>query len=475
MTNELKQKATDSIIWNAIDKVGFQVIALIVGIVTARLLSPDDFGLIGALAIFTLLSNTLIESGFSSAMIRRNNNTNAEYSAVFYFNLTLGIFLYILLYFSAPLIATYFKMPELCNLSRLLFFSIVLNSFGLVQNIILTKKFAFNILSITNIASVLLSGIITIILVRNGFGYWSLAWQIILQIGFRSLLLWALSPWKLTKQADFRIIKELFSFSISLLLNSIFVAVVKYIYNLIIGRLYSQEDLGYYSLAYRYQQIPSSIISSTLSGVAYPVLSELNNNPQRQLIYFRKIMRIAAFAIFPVMTILCLLAEPLFSIVLTDKWLPAVPYFQILIIAGIVVPFHTLNLNLITAKGFPKRMFLLEIIRNVLVVISLFFFFGSIKLMLYGFLAASILSYLIDLFFIRKIIRYKIKEQLKDILPYGIISLVMGAVIYYIPILDCKLHWDIIIRIVTGGLFYFAVTYFLGSKVMRDMINIFQR
>jgi len=473
MTDNLKQKTANSFLWNAFDKVGFQVIALVVGIITARLLSPKDFGLIGALAIFTILSNSLIESGFSSAMIRRNNNTNAEYSAVFYFNFFVSIIFYVMLFFAAPSIASFFNMPELCHLSRLLFFSIILNSLGLVQNIILTKNLAFKILTITNIVSVSLSGIITIILIYNGFGYWSLAWQQVLQVGFRSLLLWILSSWRLTKRVDFKVIGDLFSFSIFLLSNSIFGTIVKYVYNIIIGRLYSVQDLGYYSQAYKYQQIPSSIITSTLSGVAYPVLCELNNNPKRQLTYFRKIIRITAFAIFPIMIIFWLLAEPLFSIVLTDKWLPAVPYFQILAISGIVIPFHTLNLTLITVKGFPKRMFLLEIIRNILVMLSVFIFFRSIKSMLYGFLAASILSYLIDLFFIRETVHYKIKEQIADILPYGAISIVMGAIIYLLSIFNFNLYAKTLLQLICGGLFYFFTLYLLGSKVMKDAIELF--
>jgi len=474
MADNLKQKTTNSFLWNAFDKVGFQTIALIVGIITARLLSPKDFGLIGALAIFTLLSNTLVESGFSLTMIRRNNNTNAEYSAVFYFNLLAGILFYTILFFAAPSIALFFDMPELCDLSRILFLSIVLNSLGLVQNIILTKKLAFKILTIVNIISVFLSGVITIILIYTGFGYWALAWQLVLQVGFRSFLLWVLSSWRLTKQVDFRVIKELFSFSIFLLANSIFVAIVKYIYNIIIGRLYTVQDLGYYSQAYKYQQIPSSIISNTISGVAFPVLSELNNNPRRQLTYFRKIVRITAFAIFPIMIMFYLLAEPLFSIVLTDKWLPAVPYFQILVIAGIVVPFHTLNLSLITVKGFPKRMFLLEIIRNLLVILSVIIFFQSILTMLYGFLIASILSYLTGLFFIERIIRYRVREQIVDILPYGVISVVMGVVIKGIEWIGMELYLTVFIQLATIPVFYIGVLKLFGSRVLEDVLSLFK-
>lgn len=474
MTDNLRKKTTNSIIWNAIDKIGFQMIAFVVGVVTARLLTPDDFGLIGALAIFTLLSNTLVEGGFTSALIRRENNTDEEYTAAFYFNLFLSVFFYAVLYFSAPLIASFFKMPELCNLSRLLFLAVVLQSLGLVQNIILTKQFAFRILTIANVTSVILSGIITIVLIYFEFGYWALAWQIVLQVGFRSLLLWVLSSWRIKRNADFKVIKELFSFSTFLLINSIFVAIVKYIYNIIIGRLYTKQDLGYYSQAYKYQQIPSSIITATFSGVAYPVLSELNNNSQRQLAYFRKIMRITAFVIFPVMTGLCLMAEPLFSIVLTDKWLPAVPYFQILSIAAFVVPFHTLNLTLITVKGFPKMMFLLEFIRNILVLISLYFFFGNIQWMLFGFLVASYLSYFTDLFFIRKVSGYKIREQILDILPYFVISIIMGGIIYLVSLSSLNLYLKTFFQLMSGASFYLLVSHLLGSKVIRDAVEIFR-
>ena len=475
MTDNLKQKTTNSFLWNAFDKLGVQTLFLTIGIITARLLSPKDFGLVGALAIFTVLGSILIDSGFSTAMIRRNNNTDAEYAAIFYFNLFVSVILYIILFFAAPLIASFFNMPELCALSRLLFLSLITNNLGIVQHIILTKKLAFKTLTTASIVSLFLSGVITVILIYLDFGYWSLAWQQVIQFGTRTLLLWILSPWRLTKQVNFRIIRELFSFSVFLLLNSVFSTTVRYVYNVIIGRLYTVQDLGYYSQANKYQQIPSSVISETLSKVAYPVLSKLNNNPPRQLIYFRKIMRIAAFAIFPTITILCLLAEPLFSIVLTDKWLPAVPYFQILSISGIVVTFHALNTMLMITKGFSKQMFLLEILRSILVILSVFVCFGNIKSMLYGFLGASIVSYLTGLFFIRKIVKYTVIEQLKDILPYGIISLAMGAIIYYIPELNCQLHWDVIVRIISGGLFYFTILYLSGSKVMRDMLNIFRK
>ena len=332
MSQNLKQKTAHSLFWNATDKIGFQFIGLLVGIITARLLSPTDFGYIGALALFTILSNTLVESGFTAAMVRRQNNTLSEYSAAFYFNIALSILFYIGLYFSAPIIADYFKMPELVNLSRFLFIAIVINSLGIVQTIVLTKDLKFKTLSTANLIAVTLSGIITITLALNGFGYWAIAWQQITQVFFRVIILWIMSSWRPALHADFKVIKEIFAFSSFLLLTSIVGNCMRYIYNFIIGPNYSTQELGYYAQAYKFHLIPVTIISGTMTGVAYPVLSTLNGEPERQILYLRKIIRITAFITFPIMIGLLVITESFVSVILSDKWLPMVPYFRILIV-----------------------------------------------------------------------------------------------------------------------------------------------
>jgi O-antigen/teichoic acid export membrane protein len=188
--SSLKKNTIVSMIWNAVDKVGFQVVALMVGIITARLLSERDFGLIGALSVFTLIANILVESGFSSALIRRKENTDEEYSAVFVFNLGLSVLIYALLFFLAPLLASFYEMPELTNLARLLFLAIVLNSLGIVQIAIYTRNLEFSKLTKINLAAGVAAGVVTVWLSVKGYGYWALAWQQILQVGVKTLLLW---------------------------------------------------------------------------------------------------------------------------------------------------------------------------------------------------------------------------------------------------------------------------------------------
>lgn len=474
MPDTLKKETVSALIWNATDKIGFQVVALAVGIFTARMLSPKDFGLIGALAIFTMLSNLLVESGFTSALVRRNHNTDAEYTAILYFNLALSLSIYLILFISAPLIAQFFHMPELCDLSRFLFLAIIINSFGIVQNIVLTKQLSFRLTSVADLLSALVAGIITVAMVLKGYEYWALAWQIVLQVAVRVLILWIFSSWRFSLKPDFRIIKEVFSFSIFLLVTSIINTIVKNVYNILIGRYFSVQQLGYYAQANKFQQIPSNVISSTMSGVAFPVLSKLNPEPHRQITYFRKIMRITAFMVFPAMIGLLSLTSELVSIVLTDKWQPAVPYFQLMIIAAIVLPFHTLNLNIIVVKGSSRLNFALEMLKNALIILTLFFCISSIEMMLVGFSIASLLSYISDLFFVKSRTGYKIIDQLKDIAPYALISGLMFLIVKAIALLNLGLYTKTALQILAASLFYFLTLKILGSKVIDDAINLFR-
>lgn len=468
---DLKQETIFSLLWNAFDKVGFQFIAFIIGLVSLRLLSPRDFGLIGALAIFTALSNILVESGFTYAMVRRKGNTSNEYTAIFCFNVFLSILFYALLYVCAERIANFYKMPELVDLSRFIFISILFNSFSIVQTIILTKELAFKKLSIANICGAIISGIVTIVLILNGYTYWALAWQILLQAVIKCIMLWIFSKWRPNHAPDFSVIKELFLFSFSLILSSLLNTFVRYIYNPIIGNKFGDEQLGYYAEAYKFYFLPSNIISSTICGVAYPVLSKLNDNETRQINYLRKMIRMAAFGIFPVMFGAMACFDNLTIAILTEKWKDIIPYFQILAIAGVFMPFHSFYLGFLTLKGYPKRNFTLECIRNILIISPLFILHNNITWMLWGFVIANLISYIVDLFFIRKIIVYKIKDQIKDILPYCGLSILMAGIVYLINFVPIKLYPKIVLQIIVGATFYLTSCYFGGSVIAKEIMN----
>lgn len=477
MAQDLKKQTVNSIVWNALDKVGFQVVAFVVGLITLRLLTPRDFGLVGALAIFTALSNLLTESGFTSAMVRRKENTDAEYVAVLLFNVFLSLVFYTVLFVSAGFIASYYRMPELILLSRFLFVSIIFNSFGIVQTIVLTRTLSFKKMSLSSLVSAVVSGVATILMIVLGYGYWALAWQIVLQSVVRVTMLWLLSDWRPNAHPNFKVIKELFSFSFSLIGASLMNTFVRYIYNPIIGRYFGEERLGYYSESYKFYFLPVNIVSSTFSGVAFPVLSKLNDEEPRQLTYLRKMMRMVAFGISPILFGAMACFDNLVEVVLTDKWLPIVPYFRVLAVAGLVAPMHNMYLNLMTVRGVPKWNFAMEVVRNVLTLFSLLLFHDTVEEMLWGFVAANVISYCVDLFFVRRVVDYSIGNQLKDVFPYWGLSLFMAAGVWMvgwmaIDMMGWNVKLALMLQLVTGVILFVVPAKLLGSNVLNDICDM---
>lgn len=472
METDLKKQTARSILWNALDKVGFQVVALVVGLITMRLLSPREFGLIGALAIFTALSNILVESGFTSAMIRRKENSDAEYSAVLLFNFLLSIFFYAVLFVFSGKIASYCKMPELESLSHLLFISIVFNSLSIVPVVILTKSLSFKKMSVASLSGAVISGVVTIFMILRGYGYWALAWQIVLQVAVKALLLWCFCGWTPTRTPRFHVLRELFSFSFSLLGTNLLNTTARYIYNPYIGRCFGEERLGYYAESYKFYILPVNIVSGTFCGVAFPVLSKLNDEEPRQLAYLRKMMRVVAFAIFPVMMGAMACFDNLEMVILGEKWQEIVPYFRVLAVAGLVGPMHIMSLNLMVVKGFSKYNFYLELVRNSLTLLFLILFHDTVYEILWGIVISNLCSYVVDLFFVRRVVDYSVSNQLKDIFPYLGLSLFMAVCVYGVGFLTLEVHLKLLFQLGVGALAYLLPAKLLGSTVLDDVVKI---
>ena len=470
---DLKKQTTISLIWNGFNKIGYQVIALLVGIVTARLLTPTDFGYIAALAVFTMLSNLLVESGFTAALVRRKDNTQADYSTAFYFNVALSLIFYSALFISAPAIADYFNMPPLTELARILFLAIIINSLFIIPNIILTRALRFKEIAIAELTGMIVSAVITVSMAMTGFGYWAIAAQQISQLVVKVGIIWALSKWRPTLDFRFSLLKEVISFSFLLIISSLISSVTRYVYNFFIGPRYSADDLGYYGQAFKFHQIPYNVISSTITGVSYPVFSSLNNEKERQMLYIQKIMRITAFITFPAMIGLYCIAPNFISVVLTDKWMPMLPYFKILIIAGIAMPFININLNIFNAIGRPRIYFTLECLRNGLIIALLFVLNSTIETMLYGYLTATYTALIASSWLIKKHIGYSIFDQITHILPSLILAVIMGATISTI---ETKLvmsdAMQLMLQLGIGGFTYIALAWGCNLPIMTDVIEM---
>lgn len=471
MSDSLKEKTGSALFWNFIDKGGQQIIQFGFMYVLLRLLSPEEFGQVGVLAIFTAIANLLQESGFSSALIRKTEADEKDYSSIFYFNVSIGIFIYILLFFFAPVIANYYETPILTNVSRVLFLSFLFNSFGIIQNVHLIKKMDFKSNARITFIAGLASGIVSIAMAFQGLGVWSLAIQPVLQALIRSLLLWYYVQWYPKAGFVFQRIKAMFSYSVKLLLTSLFNQIAGNIYSIVIGKHFSLSQVGYYTQANKLNYIPQAIISTSVQGVAYPLLTKVEENIRKKKI-FRKIVRITAFIAFPVSLLIITSAHPFIILAFSDKWAAAIPLLQVLAIGASVYPLYSLISSLLQSVGKSGLLLKIEIARNILSLASIFISinYGVIGLV-WGVSIVSVIAFGWGFYFSGKCIEYNLKEVAKDICPYLVIAIASFLPIYFIVSNIDSLLIKLLVQIIVSSTIYLLIVKWMGSKVLEDCID----
>ena len=342
MGDGLKEKTAKGLFWGGLSNGVQQLLNLIFGIFLARLLTPADYGMVGMLAIFSLIASTLQESGFTAALANKKEVSHRDYNAVFWFSVLTGCTLYLLLFFASPLIASFYEIPELTPLARYSFLGFLISSFGVAQNAYLFRNLMVKQKSISLIVALLVSGCVGVTMAYFGFAYWGIATQSIVYIATINLCYLYFSPWRPTFNIDFSPIRSMFVFSSKLLLTNIFKHLNDHILTIILGKYYSDKDAGYFSQAHKWNYMGHSLISGMVNGVAQPVLVSAGNECERLQRVFRKMLRFTAFIAFPAMWGLALIVPELIPIAITDKWLPCVPILQILCIGGAFIPimFH---------------------------------------------------------------------------------------------------------------------------------------
>lgn len=415
----LKQKAVTGVVWTTIQRSSSIFVGFVSGIVLARLLSPEDFGLIGMLSIFMLLSSTFIDGGFGSALIQKKRPTQDDYSTVFYWNLGLSIFLYIILFLSAPYIAQFYHTPLLSKVLRIQGVILILNALQTVQRNQLNKQFRFKKIAIVLTITSIVSLIITIWMAYDGWGVWSLVVNNIISALLPTVVYWATNKWYPKLVFSIKSFKELFSFGSYMLMLNLVTTVVNNIQGLLIGRLYNPALMGYYSKAQSTEMLASSTISQVVSQVTYPLYAELQDNINYLINAVKKITASIAFITFPLMFLLILLAKPLFIILYSEKWNESIPYFQMLCLAGLAICLQSVNAQTIAAIGKGKAMFnwgnFKQLVGVTFVVVGLFV--GGIKGMLVGMILKSWLIYFVNAYLVSKYVGYKLWTQLKDLSP----------------------------------------------------------
>lgn len=434
-SKSLKGKMMIGLFWSFTDLMANHGIQFIIQIILARILLPEHFGIIGMIVVFIAVSESIVDSGFTQALIRDQQTSQADYSTVFYFNMMIAVVMYCILFISAPMISVFFEEPKLINIIRILSLVLIINSLGIVQKVILVKKVDFKTITKVSVIAVFTSGSVTITLAILGFGVWSLVMNIIIMQLVQTLFFWLFNKWVPSFTFNIQSFKKFFKFGNKLLISGLIDTFYNNLYFLIIGRLYSTTQLGFYTNAIKVRDLASQSIAAALQRVSYPILSGIQDDEGRLRSSFRKIIKMSAFINFPLLVGLAAIAMPLFSLLLGEKWMPSVIYFQLLCLAGMLYPLHAINLNILQVKGRSDLFLLIEVIKKslltILIILSLVFNLGIIGLICSAVLN-SYISLFINTFFSAKEIAYSAKSQMKDLLPAYIISLIMGGIVYIV-------------------------------------------
>lgn len=463
----LKQRALKGVFWSSMEQFGNQIIGFVISVVLARLLLPEEFGLIAMLAVFMGISRTLIDSGLGSSLIRTENPTDVDYSTVFYFNLMGSLIIYAIIALAAPLIAKFYNQPQLTQIVRIYCIVIIISAFATIQQTRLTKLLDFKTQMLVSTPSLIISGIVGIVMALKGFGVWSLVWSKIAQSAASTLQLWYWAKWHPLWVFSNEKFKQHFNFGFKLtlsgLLNNIFVN----LYPIIIGKFFAPAQVGFYTKANSLKMLPVSTISGVLNKVTYPMFSEIQNDDRRLKSVYKRIMQMVIFLVAPTLIFLAVLGEPIFRFLYTEKWLPAVPYFQILCVAGILFPIHDYNLQILNVKGRSDLFLKLEIVKKIqtVIVIIIAIQFGIYGL-LYGAVFTSISSFFINSYYSGKFINYTSWHQIRDLLPTIIIALFAGAAIYSIDMLFIAYDLHDVLRIL-GGLSAGLLTFMMLVKIFK--------
>ncbi len=442
MSESLKEKTVKGVGWSAIDNVAGYAVTFIVGIILARLLSPEDYGLLGLIAIFTAICNCFITSGFGSALIRKKDATEDDYNTVFIFNLAMSIVLYGVMYLCAPLIADFFNRQELVALTRVSTISMIIGSLGLVQRTRLTKRIDFKTQTKITIISAIVRGIVGISCAYAGYGVWSLVYQELAGSATSTTLLIYFNRWFPKFRFSSASFRELFGYSSKLLASGLLDTIWKEIYQVVIGKCYSPATLGQYTRGKMFSDILSSNLTGVVQRVSFPVLSQIQDDPIRLKEGYRRIIRTTMLVTFCATLMLAAIAKPMILVLIGEKWLQAATLLQILCFGSMLYPLHAINLNILQVKGRSDLFLKLEVIKKIIAVGPLLLgIFISIYWMLIGSVFTGIISYYLNAYYSGPLLSYSMRAQIKDITPSFLIG-IAGAAAAFLPALlyDCVLQ-----------------------------------
>lgn len=459
----LKQKAASSMVWTALQKYSTMFIQFVSGIILARLLTPYDYGCIGMLSIFMVLAEAFIEGGFGSALIQKKQLTQEDYSTIFYWNLGMAVLMYAILFVCAPAISRFYDIPLLCSVLRVQGLVLFIYAFNIVQRNRLKKNLNFKVLSLVSITTSLFALGVTIFMAYKGFGVWALVAQNLISAAIPAFVFWLFIKWRPICVFSMQSFRELFSFGLYMFLTNLYSIFCRKFNSLLIGKIYSPVTLGYFSKAVGTENLASTSISSVMTQVAYPLYAQVQDNKTIMVNMVKRFTMTIAFITFPMMAVLMLTAKPIFVLLYSDKWLASVPYFQVLCLVGLSDCLQSVNTQTIAAIGKSKLMFQWTLIKRSLGLVFMvggLYWFGMAG-MLIGCVVYNWFSYFVNIGLVSKYIGYMWKQQLIDLLPVTLVTILAAIVSFLIGYLcQCGMYLDGLVK------FLVFVSLYLGWVIL---------
>lgn len=469
----LKDKTAKGLLWGGLSNAIQQALNLLFGIFLARLLTPGDYGMVGMISVFAFIANNIQEAGFTQALANKKNITSNDYNAVFWMSVLVSVCLYTVLFFCAPLIADFYKTPALTPLARYLFLSFVFGSLGIAHYAYIFKNLMVKQRTIANISALLISGVIGVVMAWRGFAYWGIATQTVVYTSVNSLCYWHYSKWCPVLHFDFSPLRGMIGFSSKLMINNIVYHINNNVLNVVLGRFYNKNDVGYFTQANKWNIMGHSLVSGMISGVAQPVLSAIApDDGERILRAFRKMLRFTAFVSFPVMFGLALIAPEFITIAITDKWLPSAEMMQIICVAGAFMPISTLYSNLIVSRGRSAIVMWSNIVMGAgyIAAVVLLHSYG-IYAMICAYASIQIVWLLFWQTTGKKEIGISNIAAAKDILPFMLLALLAMGIAYYATHAMANIYISLLCKIVIAAAVYILSTGLCGSATLRECMQ----
>jgi len=470
--DSLKLRTARSLKWNTIDRFSSQVLYAITGIVLANVLSQEDFGLVGVILVFQSFAMLFVDSGFGSALLQKKAPTRKDYSTVFWFNLAVGIAVYLILWFCAPWFADFFHSSELVSLSRVMFLSFFINGLSIVQTNRLVKLMEVKMVALANIIGLIISGIVGIWLAIAGYGAWAIVWQTVSLAAVRTLWLWFTGGWFPSIMWSRESFREVWRVGIGVFSSSFLNTVCLNIYSFIIGRWYRLASLGVYTQADKWSKMGIASLSQIFTSTFVPVLSRYQDNPEKFPMTAGKITRLSSFLVFPFMGGLIVMGTPIFHLLFGDKWDASIPLFQILCARGILLVMVSLFNNFLLALGKARRLVVVEAVKDILLVAAIFVTigYGTLEALVWGQFAAAALTFVIVLVITASDIRRSALLILSDMLPYALLTSGCMALMYIAGRFIASPWLSVAVESVIGLSLYLGILKMAGSVILKEAI-----